>query len=94
MAMEELPKKMLIIKDCTFILPADFSGTVEDAFTEFLNYRANNLDNAKYCDPNGLFSPFNLLIHGSGNSRACGQYVLYELKDGQYVAVDGTIPKS
>ena len=90
--MEELPKKILTIKDCTFILPDDFNGSVEDAFTEFLKYRESHLNDAQFADPQGLFSSFNLLMHAKNDIKVCGEYALYELKDGAYIMVDGTRP--
>ena len=93
MALNELPKKILIIKDSTFILPENFSGDIEDAFDEFLKYRKDHLDKANYCDPLGLMSTFNALIHDPKESKACGLYMICELIDGQYIPVDATIPK-
>ena len=93
MSMEELPKKILMIKDLTFILPDDFHGSVEDAFTELLKYRDGHLQNATYNDPLGLFSSFNLLVHSDSGARVCGHYGLYEYKNHQYQLIDGTIKK-
>ena len=83
-----LPKKVLVVKDCTFILPEDFNGTIEDAFSEFLNYRASSLPNARHVNDSNLFSTFDLLLH-SEDSRVCGQYAIYELVDGRYQLADG-----
>jgi hypothetical protein len=88
MSRENLPKKILMIKDCTFILPDDYDGTLEEAFSEFLEYRANNLHDAKYIDDSNLFSTFDILLHSGKKPRACGQYALYELVDGKYKLVD------
>ena len=84
MGRSALPKKILIIKDCTFILPENFEGSLEDAFNEFLKYRAANLKNAQYVDDGNLFSTFDVLLHSGVNPRACGQYAIYELVDGKY----------
>ena len=92
MAREELPKKILMIKESIFILPDDFKGSVEDAFTEFLKYRKEHLDEAEYFDELGLFSSFNLLLHGTGDAKVCGEYALCEYKDGQYKVLEGTRP--
>lgn len=90
-----LPKHLLVIKDCTFILPPDFNGNVEDAFDEFLKYRETNLNKATYADRLGLFSAFNLLLHSQHNSaRVCGQYELYRFENGEYRLIDGTFPSS
>lgn len=86
MARNDLPKKVLVIKDCTFILPDDFDGSVEDAFEEFLKYREKHLKDAKFVDRHHFFSSFNLLLHNH-KARVCGHYVLYELKDGKYEVV-------
>lgn len=82
----KLPKKLLTIKECTFILPDDFDGSIEDAFTEFLKYRQSNLKKAEMLDEHGLLSTFSLLMTRD-NCRACGQYSLLELKNGSYVAM-------
>ena len=92
MAREEIPKKFLLIKECTFILPDDFDGSLEDAFTEFLKYRASHLPEAGYYDELGLFSTYNLLVHAKGDPKVCGQYMLCELDDGHYKILDGTRP--
>lgn len=89
MARHKLPEKILVIKDCTFILPEDFTGSLEDAFEEFLKYREKHLNDAKYVDPQHFFSTFDLLLRGS-DQRVCGQYTLYKLRDGKYVPVDST----
>ena len=82
--MESLPKKILIIKDCTFILPDDFEGTTEDAFREFLDYEKTHAEKAKIGDGIGLFSTFNMLVHGDGSARTCGEYAILELINGEY----------
>ena len=84
-----LPKKVLVVRDCTFILPEDFDGTVEDAFAEFLNYRASSLPNATHVNDSNLFSTFEILLHSEGTSRVCGQYAIYELIDGRYQLANG-----
>lgn len=90
-----LPEKILIIKDCTFILPPNFDGTVEDAFDEFLKYREKKLNDAVYCDEAGLMSTFNILLHSRHDAaRVCGEYAIYELKNGKYRLAGATNPKS
>lgn len=82
MSKKALPKKILVIKDCTFILPDDFEGSVDDAFDELLKYRCDNLKNGRYLDDNSLFSSFDVLLHGDDREKCCGHYALYELIDG------------
>ena len=89
---EEMPKKILIIKDCTFILPDNFDGNLEDAFREFLKYEAENVSKARFYDENSLFSTLDILLHERKNARVCGQYTIYELIDEQYKAIRGTGP--
>ena len=79
-----LPKKILIIKDCTFILPDDFHGSAEEAFEDFLKYRAAHIEDASYYDDSNLFSTFDILLHSGAKPRVCGQYAIYELVDGKY----------
>ena len=89
MARNKLPEKILVIKDCTFILPEDFDGNIEDAFEEFLKYREKHLVDGRNIDPQNFFSTFDLLLRAR-NQRVCGQYTLYELRDGKYFPIDGT----
>ena len=88
MERKTLPKKVLVIKDCTFILPEDFDGTVEEAFSEFIKYRASSLPNATHINDSNLFSTFDLLLHSEG-SKVCGQYAIYEFVDGRYQLAKG-----
>ena len=88
MGRDTLPKKILMIKDCTFILPDNFEGTIEDAFNQFLEYRASNLKNAQFIDDGNIFSTFDVLLHSGKKPKACGQYAIYELIDGKYKIVD------
>lgn len=73
-----------MIKDCTFILPEDFNGSLEDAFTEFLKYRTSHLDGASRVDDSNIFSTFDILMHSNKDAKVCGQYAIYELVDGSY----------
>ena len=82
MSKNKLPKKILVIKDCTFILPDDFEGTVEDAFNELLKYRNAHLQDGRYLDDDQLFSSFDILLHSVVKSKCCAHYALYELVDG------------
>lgn len=77
-----------MIKDCTFILPDDFEGSLEDAFSQFLNYRTDHLKNAKHVDDSNIFSTFDILLHSRQQSKVCGQYAIYELVDGKYRLVE------
>ena len=88
MGRDTLPKKILMIKDCTFILPDNFEGTLEDAFDAFLEYRKSNLKNAQFIDDGNLFSTFDVLLHSGEKPKVCGQYAIYELVDGKYRIVD------
>lgn len=90
MEKDTLPKKILMVKDCTFILPDGFDGTLEDAFTEFLEYRVKHLSEAKYIDDSGIFSTFDILMHSGKKPRVCGQYAMYELVDGKYRIIDNS----
>lgn len=88
--MEELPKKILIIRDCSFILPDDFNGNTDDAFREFLKYQSEHSKEARYtADSFGLFSTFNMLLHSTSEARVCGEYALLEYRDGQYQISNG-----
>ena len=88
MEKDTLPKKILLVKDCTFILPDEFNGTLEEAFSEFLKYRIEHLKEANYIDDSGIFSTFDVLMHTGEKTRVCGQYAIYELVDGKYRIVN------
>lgn len=92
MGRDTLPKKILMIKDCTFILPDDFQGTLEDAFEQFLRYRADHLKNASYVDDANIFSTFDILLHSGQEPKVCGQYAIYELINGKYQLIDNLDP--
>ena len=79
-----------MIKDCTFILPDNFNGTLEDAFSEFLKYRTSHLSEANYVDDSGIFSTFDILMHNGKKTKVCGQYAMYELVDGKYRIIDNS----
>lgn len=84
MKRDNLPKKILMIKDCTFILPDNFNGSIEEAFNKFLEYRSTHLQNAQFIDDGNLFSAFDVLLHSGDTPKVCGQYAIYELIDGKY----------
>ena len=86
----EFPKKMLYIKECTFILPDDFNGSIEDAFDEFLKYRSDHLTKKKIVDTENLFSSLGMLLNDESDSKACGSYELYELINNNYVIIEAT----
>lgn len=91
----DIPKKILHIRDLTFILPDDFEGTINDALAVFIEYRKKVTEtDVKFVDDFGLFSTAELLIHGSNRTemRVCGEYGLFELRDGTYVLIDGSVP--
>ena len=69
---DKIPKKILLIRDCTFILPNDFNGTIEDAFKEFLKYREENIQSATYVSDTGLFSTFDLILYANYDKRVYG----------------------
>ena len=93
----KLPKKVLVIRDCTFFLPDNFEGNLEEAFDEFLRYREERDNQPIYVDPMNLFSSFNnLLLHRNTQSRVCGSYTLMELdeENNQYKVMEGTSPSN
>lgn len=90
MERDELPKRVLIIKDCAFILPDDFEGTVEEAFDIFLKYRAKLEKSPVNIGHQDLFSAFDVLLHTPSNIKACGQSSVYKLINDSYVLFDGT----
>lgn len=88
MGINSLPKKILMIKDCTFILPDNFNGSVEDAFKSFLEYRATHISDARFIDDSNIFSSFDILLHSSNKPKVCGQCGIYELVNGKYQLAD------
>lgn len=90
--MTELPKKILRIQELTFILPDDFSGTVEDATELLLQYRAGHLKDAQFNDPNNTMSTLELLVTSNRDEKVCGDGAVYELINGHYHLIDATNP--
>ncbi len=85
-----LPKKLLIIKDLTFILPDDFNGTLSEAFIEFVKYRKNYEDTAKLISEANPENSYEILITAKDKEKVCGQYGLFELADdGTYKYIEG-----
>lgn len=93
--MIQLPKKILRIKELTYILPDDFDGTFDDAINFFLEYRDANKSDAKFIDPIEKFSTIEVLLLSriKNDVKACGQYGIFELVDGSYKIVEGTSPE-
>lgn len=86
-----LPKKILLIKDLTFILPDDFNGSLSDAFNEFIRYRKEYEKNAKLIQSDNQSNSYETLISSKVNEKVCGQYGLFELTDdGTYKILDST----
>lgn len=91
----EIPRKILHIRDLTFILPDDFEGTIDDAMAEFLKYRRGIREHdVHYIDDGGIFSTAGLLLNSGKTDtvRVCGEYGLFEFRDGAYVLLDGSVP--
>ena len=88
----DIPKKMLIIRDCAFILPDEFNGTLNDAFAEFLKYQQENAHNASYYDELNILSPFAILMQNR-DLRVCGQYAIVEYTEDHYALTEGTSPQ-
>ena len=89
--MPHSPKKVLHIYDAVFILPDDFSGTIQDAMKLFLEYQnkvsEENIPESKL-DPNRLFTPLGILTISPDDIKCCMEAKLYELKDGYYVEME------
>lgn len=87
------PKKVLHIYDAVFVLPDDFSGTIQDAMKLFLEYQnkvsKENIPESKI-DPNRLFTPLGILTVSRDKIKCCMEARLYELKDGYYVEMEET----
>ena len=85
------PKKFLHNYDAVFVLPDDFSGTIQDAMKLFLEYQnkvsEENIPESKL-DPNRLFTPLGILTISPDDIKCCMEAKLYELKDGYYVEME------
>ena len=85
------PKKVLHIYDAVFVLPDDFSGSIQDAMKLFLEYQnkasEENIPESKL-DPNRLFTPLGILTISPDKIKCCMEAKLYELKDGYYVEME------
>lgn len=85
------PKKVLHINNSAFILPDDFSGTLQDAMKLFLDYHNGIHENNKseiQVDPSGLFTPIGILAVAGDEIKCCVEAHIYELSDdGSYIDV-------
>lgn len=79
--METLPKKILRIKDFTYILPDDFSGSFDDAVSEFLKYSRNKNKHDTLSGEMNNYSSVNVLLSSDNEAKACGAYGIFELDE-------------
>lgn len=87
-----LPKKILRVKDLTFILPEDFEGDLHDALEEFMKYRDKHKSNAKFVEVEQDKTSVDLLFINEGDDRVFGEYGLFHLIDGSYKIIQGSEP--
>lgn len=88
-----LPKKILRIKDLTFILPEEFEGDLKEAIEEFVKYREAYKEMVTFITDNDEVSSTQLLFEcGTNNERVCGEYGLFALVDGSYKIIQGSEP--
>ena len=89
---KKLPKKVLHIKELTFIVPDDFDGNTLDAIQELVNYSKNNESNKLLVDRYNLYSSLEMLIASKDKTRVCGSYGIFELENNHYTLKDGKSP--
>jgi len=90
----QFPKKILVIKELTFILPHDFSGSLTDALQEYINYRELNLQNIHIVDIQNTKSTLDVTM-SDNESKSCILYGIIEIdENGKYTIVEssGDIP--
>jgi hypothetical protein len=87
---DDLPKKILRIKDFTYILPDNFSGSFEDALKNFLEYNEQKKQSKdSLCDDSADYSSVKTLLSTEDDSKASGAYGIFEFDAelGKYVLV-------
>lgn len=76
--MPNLPKKILRIKDFTFILPDDFVGSFEDALNSFMDYTTEKLNPEAEKGVPDVYSSVRTLFSSENAERVCGSYGIFE----------------
>lgn len=86
----ELPKKILRIKDFTFILPDDFEGSFEDALQSFNEYNKQHKKPSTLADIDEKYSATAALLSSKNESKACGAYGIFAFNTeiGKYELVE------
>ena len=79
-----IPKKILLVKDLTFILPDNFDGNLSDALTEYINYRNTNINSIKVTDINNMLSSTEVILSSNEDIKSCILYGIVELDNGNY----------
>jgi len=75
----KLPKKILRIKDFTYILPDNFNGSFEDALQNFQEYNKQMKKPSELTNENNDYSATAALLSVNNESKACGAYGIFEL---------------
>ena len=89
--MRNVPKKILLIKDLTFILPDNFSGSFTEAIDEFIKHRKDVLKIPKLPDNDEDSTFKSLLLEDDNTLRACMIYVIFEIDEsGEYKIIESS----
>jgi hypothetical protein len=85
-----IPKKLLIIKDLTFILPDDFNGTLTDALSDYINYINKNIHNNNVVDIDNALCCTEVVLSANTDIRSCIQYGIVEIDNGEYRIIESS----
>lgn len=89
--MQRPPNKILRIRDAVFILPDNFEGSIDQAFTKFLEYQQSaNKAFVNTIDPNDIYTPLGILLQDQHHGKVCLDCSIYEYVDGLYQEIPKT----
>lgn len=89
MSTQKLPKKVLRIKEISFILPDNFDGTLDDAVALLITYHQKHYsEKISIDDSDDRLSVNTILISAKGKQKLCGSYGIFTLENDTYIRDD------
>jgi hypothetical protein len=94
MATKKLPKKVLRLKDLTFILPDNFDGSLSDAIEEMIKYYNKHKDKKmtyEMDEENEKISINTILLTATEKQKLIGSFGIFSLVGDEYIRKDETV---